>query len=266
MSGARTAAPPRRARPHPAVSERRRRVARDRGRRRRSGALFILGTAAAVVAVYWLLTGPLLAIQGVSISGYERDDRADLARALQDAAEEGTILSPPEVQLRAAARSFPWVGSIVVGRDWPRGLDVRVIEAVPVAAAAAPPASPVLVTGEGRVLGPVTPGAGVGWLRLAEAPPPPGATLPAADRAALEFLSAADPDAARRVRALRLDRSGALMGRVAGGPELRLGTPERLAAKATAFGLVLSRLSAEDEAAATYLDLSVPEWPALGSE
>jgi cell division septal protein FtsQ len=228
--------------------------------------MFVVVTAAAAVGLYWLLTGPLLAIQNVSLSGYDRDDRTELARALQDASDQGTVLSPPVGPLQAAAHRFPWVASISVARDWPRGLAIHVVEAHPVAAAASREGA-VLVSDQGRVLGPVTAHAGVGWLRLAGSPPPVGESLPdAGARAALEFVAAADPRVGRRVRALRVDRSGSLVGRLTNGPDLRLGAPERLAAKARALGLVLAALPTDEQEAASYIDLTVPENPAVGGD
>ncbi len=254
-----------RSRQHPAVAERRRQVVRARGRRRRSGAMFVVVTAAAVVGLYWLLTGPLLAIQNVSVSGYDRDDRAELARALQDAADQGTVLSPPVGPLQAAAHRFPWVESISVSRDWPRGLAIHVVEAEAVAVAASREGA-VLVSEQGRVLGPVTENAGVGWLRLEGSPPPVGESLPDAPRAALELVAAAGPDVGRRIRALRVDRTGSLVGRLTHGPGLRLGAPERLAAKARALGLLLAALPTDEQEAASYIDLTVPENPAVGGD
>ncbi|HTI32024.1 MAG TPA: hypothetical protein VL422_00005, partial [Miltoncostaea sp.] len=50
-----TGAGPRPRRPtHPALERRRREIARARGRRRRSAALWAMGTAAAVLFLYWL--------------------------------------------------------------------------------------------------------------------------------------------------------------------------------------------------------------------
>jgi hypothetical protein len=54
------------------------------------------------------------------------------------------------------------------------------------------------------------------------------------------------------------------VGRLTGGPDLRLGSGERMAAKAAALALVLADLSVEDEQAAAYIDLSSPERPAAG--
>lgn len=251
-------------RPHPALAERRRAIARQRGRRRRSGALLLLGTAAAAALLYWLATGPLLAVQDVSLRGYDRDDRGELVADLTAAAGKGTILAPAVAEMRAAAATHPWVESIAVARTWPRGLKVEVRQAEPVAVAAVGDRS-VLVAASGRVLAEREGSPGVGWLRLADEPPPPGGTLPGPQRAAVTFIAAAPPEVGSRVRALTAGRDGVLAGRLDGGPDLRLGPPERLEAKATALALVLESLSAAELRDAGYIDLTFPERPALGS-
>jgi cell division protein FtsQ len=249
---------------HPALAERRREIARARGRRRRSAAMLAMGTAAVVLLVYWLATGPLLATSGVSVSGYDRPDRADLVAAITTAAGEGTILAPATGDVAAAADRFPWVASVSISRDWPRGMAVHVTEATPAAVASFGDQA-VLVSAEGRVLGPREGTPGVGWLRLEVAPPPAGADIPDGARPALALIASADPDVGSRIRALRVGADGTWVGRLTGGPELRLGSGERMAAKAAALALVLADLSAEDEAAASYIDLSSPERPAVGA-
>lgn len=263
MSGARPAPGPRRSPAHPALVERRRAIARARGRRRRSGALLLLGTAAAVALVYWLATGPLLAVHDVRMRGYEREDRGELLAALTAAAGEGTILSPAVAEMRRAADAYPWVESIAVARTWPRGLKVEVTQARPLAVAAFGDRS-VLVAAGGRVLADREGAPGLGWMRLAAEPPPAGARLPEGARAALGFLAAADPEVAARVRALTPARDGVVTGRLARGPELRLGPPERLPAKAAALGLVLAELTPAEQRSASYIDLTFPERPAVG--
>jgi hypothetical protein len=248
------------------MRERRRQVARARARRRRTALLVALGAAAGIAVLWWLLTGPVTAVQGVRVAGYDRDDRDDLAAALGAAASGGSMISPPVDDLRAAAARFPWVESISVRRDLPRMLAVVVEQAEPAAVAVPAAGAPVLVTASGRVLGPAAErNPGLGWLRLDAEPPAPGGTLPGESRAAAAFLAAAPPAAASRVRALRREEGGVLVAELRGGPELRLGRPERLEAKAVALGIVLDHLSEEEERAAAYLDLSAPERPALGS-
>lgn len=261
MSGSR--AVPRGGRPHPAVIERRRQIARAKGRRRRAALIAALAAGAAAALLWWLWTGPLLAVSGVSLSGYDRPDAPALKAAISRAASTGTVLSPPVDRIRLAAASFPWVASVSVARDWPRGVSVQVTMARPAAVAAGVNGA-ALVSPAGRVLAPVAGHPALGWLTVPEAVPAPGYAIPDASRAALEFISAARPEVARRVRGLRIDRQGLLVGRLAGGPELRLGQPQRLAAKAASLGLLLAQLSPQDEQGATYIDLSVPERPALG--
>lgn len=250
-------------RPHPALADRRRAISRARGRRRRFVALIALAALAGIAGLYWVATGPLVAVHGVSMGGYERADGDELLRSLSAAAAEGTVLAPPTEAMRAAAAEFAWVDSISVSRRWPRALRVTVVPAVPVAVAAFEDQA-VLVSARGRVLGVKDGTTGLGWLRLEQSPPAEGGTLPEGARAALAFVAAADPVVAARVRGLRVVRGGSVVGRVTAGPELRLGAPVRLSAKARALGLLLANLSPEEEAGASYIDLSVPERPALG--
>ena len=254
-------APP--ARTHPALAERRRAVARARGRRRRSLAVVALGALAAVAALYWMATGPLVAVHGVSVTGYDRPDRAELVKALTAAAGEGTVLRPATGDMERAASAFPWVRSISVARSWPRALSVHVVPAR-AAAVAAFEDQAVLVSAAGRVLGVKDGAAGVGWLRLGAPPPAVGERLPADALAPLQFIADAPPGVGARVRLLRLTSQGLVAGRLLHGPELRLGAPERMQAKAEALGLLLDSLSPEEESTASYIDLSVPENPALG--
>ena len=71
MSGGRAAAAGGR-RPHPAVVARRRRIARARGRQRRSLVLIGLAALAALALLWWLAQGPLLAVGHVRVRGYDR--------------------------------------------------------------------------------------------------------------------------------------------------------------------------------------------------
>lgn len=249
---------------HPALRERRRQVARDVGRRRRLRAVWLMGAIVAGLIGYWLYTGPVLSVHGVSMRGYDRDDRTELAAALTAAGERGSILSPPVEQMRTAAARFPWVERIHVARRWPRGLAVDVVQARPVAVGYAGEGDPVLLTGTGRVLEVVTGGTGLGWLRLSTRAPAPGGQIGEADAATLEFMAALAPDLAAQVRDLAPTADGLVMARLETGAELRLGAPERLSAKAVALGLVIGALTPEELAAATYIDLTVPEHPAVG--
>jgi cell division protein FtsQ len=261
--GARPRRPPR-PRAHPALAERRRAIARARGRRRRAALTLAAATLLAIGALYWLATGPVLAVHGVSVSGYDRPDQADLVSALTAAAGDGTIIVPSTGEMQVAARRFPWVASISVSRSWPRGLSVRVTQATP-AAVASDGTTSVLVAQDGRVLGPLAGKPGVGWVRLASPPPSPGQLLPEPALPAVAFIGAAAPSIAKQVRQLSVDSGGRLEGRLADGVELRLGTPDRLVAKARALALVLASARHDGTLAnASYIDLTVPVRPAVG--
>ncbi len=263
MSGS-APAPGQPARPHPAVADRRRSVVRARGRKRRAAMLWSLGIAAGLVLLYWLATGPLLAVHDVNVTGYERGDSAQLVAALESAAGDGTIVVPATGEMRAAAGRFPWVESISVSRTWPRGLRVVVSEATPVAIASFGGAA-VLVSSSGRVLGPAEAGTRLGTVRLGAQAPAAGRTLPEDETAMLGFLDASRPAVASTVRDLHVDRAGQVSAHLMDGPELRLGAPVRMVAKARALALMLKAVPAKQRGTGMYIDLSVPENPALGS-
>lgn len=210
---------------HPAMRDRRRRVARDIGRRRRVRATWLLGVLAAALVGYWLYTGPVLSVNGVTVRGYDRDDRVELAAALSAAAKRGTVLSPPAAGLRTAANRFPWVEDITVARDWPRGLTVDVIQARAVAVGYAGQGDPVLLTRDGRVLEAVTSSTGLGWMRLASVPPAPGGHIGEGEAAVLKFLDALPDDVALQVRDLTLTTEGTVTAHWTRDPSCAWGGP-----------------------------------------
>ena len=216
---------PRAAASTPRVAERRRQVVRDRGRRRRSGAMFVVVTAAAVLGLYWLLTGPLLAIQNVAVTRLrpERPRRAGRARCRTPRARgrcsrrRSAPSRPRRTGSRGSPRSrWPATGPAASRSTWWRRGPV---------AAAASRAGAVLVSEQGRVLGPVTANAGRGlaagdrdarrpWGSAcrtpARAPPWPSWPRPARRWAGASASCASTAPA----------RSS---GRLTNGPELRLG-------------------------------------------
>ncbi|MGD9696856.1 MAG: cell division protein FtsQ/DivIB [Thermoleophilia bacterium] len=264
MSGARTTpAGGGRGRAHPAVMARRRQISRERGARRRGGLILLLCIAAAVCGAYWIATGPPTAIQGVTVEGYDRPDRDLFLKAMGVTAAQGTIVSPPSMDIQRVAHRFPWVDRITISRDWPRDLKIAVVLARPAAVVSGTNGA-MLVTADGRVLGPAPGNAVLGALRIAGPVPDPGATLDDDARALVAFIATAKPKVAVRIRYLGVDATGEVSARLLNGPQLRLGLPERMPAKAIVLGLMLNKLTAEEQAQATYIDLSDPEHPAAG--
>ena len=252
-------------RPHPEIDRRRREVARDRGRRRRMVVLGAIGAAVCVLAGYWLATGPVLTINGVTLKNYHGPDASQLQSELSSAASDGgSLLSPPVDTMTAVAQRFPGVEAISVSRDWPLGLTVTVIPADPFAIVAAPGERSVVVSPHGLVMGPVPHHTARPSIVLTEPIPAFGHPLPDWAMQVLGFLAIVHAQTRPRVQGLTYVQ-GQLTGHLIKGPVLILGTLARLPEKAAALNAVLGRVSATALSRATYLDVTVPERPALGT-
>lgn len=260
-----TAPPTRRGGPgaHPAIAKRRTRVRRVKRAR-------VVGVAAGVAAGVglgvFLAVGPVLTVTGVGVTDYPGPNSAPLRAAVAEAASRGgSLLSAPVGDIRRAALTDPWVADVVVHRDWPTGLSVEVIPSHPVAVGVTRGGGTMLLSADGRSMGP----AKVATSQLARvrvpvaAPLPLGAPVPASARAPIAFVAALDPQLAARITDIR-QTHGLVIARLRGGPELRAGTPGDMAAKAAAVMAVLDQVSDAEQASARYLDVSVPDHPALG--
>jgi cell division septal protein FtsQ len=239
-------------------------IARDRGRRRRTALLATLAGAAALAGGWWIVTGPPARIHGVSVTGYRGPDRALLEAWVRAIARDGTVTSPPTGEIRAALARFPWVERVDVSRVFPRAIRVDVTQAKAVAVAVPDRGPRMLLSPEGRVLGPAPSRAHLARIRVSGTAPPAGARL--ADpqsRVGLELAAALGPALSARLRAVRV-RAGALAAHLAAGPDLRLGPPDDIERKARAIVAVLDRLTPEERRSAAYIDVSVPDQPAAG--
>lgn len=246
-----------------ALIDRRRAVRFARHRRRRTMLLGGVAATATILGAWWLGTGPLLSLTAVNISGYQQADQAVVARTVQIAARNGTMLKLPTVAVREALDPYPWVEDVHLSHNWLRSADVTIVQATPVAVALTADGRRILVSSSGRALGvdargrelPVyrVPSLRVGaWLRGS------------VERAPFVVLTSMSASAARRVRDLRLQH-GVLVGRLSHGTELKLGPPTELWAKSRALEAVLNSPKIADQlAAATYLDVSAPKQPTLG--
>jgi cell division septal protein FtsQ len=251
--------------PHPALAERRRRVARDRGRRRRYIFLAAAGVAACVLAGYWLATGPVLTINSVSVTGYRGPDGPQLDSALTAAAgQPGSLISPPVETMTAVAQRFPGVETIHVSRAWPLGLDVSVVPATAFAIVAAPGQTPVVITHRGLVLAPAPKRLVRPSIVLSDPIPAFGQPVPEWAMEAIGFLELVRPGTRVRIQDLTYANTE-LRGTMTNGPVLILGTLDRLPDKAVALNTLLSRVSPQVMSHATYIDLSVPDRPAVGT-
>ncbi len=245
------------------LMDRRRAVVIARHRRRRTALLGVVAGSAIVAGVWWLGSGPLLSLTTVEISGYRQPDQAEVVRAVQIASHNGTMLKLPTVAVRQALAQYPWVQDVAVHHTWPRGMDVKIIQATPAAVALTTDGRRLVVANSGRVLGVDTEARGLPTYRVPTLQV--GAWLRGpAQRAPFEVVTAMSPAIGRRVRDLRFAR-GVIVGRLAGGPDLVLGPPRQLWAKGRAIEAVLtSPVIAKKLARAGYLDVSAPQQPMLG--
>lgn len=96
------------------------------------------GTAlgvAVVLGAIWLVRLALdQPIQTVSLAGrFQRVSPLEVEKAVRAASRGQGLVAVDLHAVAAAVRKIPWVDTVSVGRSWPRGLAVHVIEQVPVA-------------------------------------------------------------------------------------------------------------------------------------
>ncbi len=91
-------------------------------------ALGLSGLAGLLLLSSWALNQP---ITTVSVAGrFERVAPLDVERAVKQSAAGRGLVSVDLAKVRAAVRTLPWVDTVSVQRDWPRGLAVTIGEQV----------------------------------------------------------------------------------------------------------------------------------------
>ncbi len=221
-------------------------------------------TLAALLLVLWIVSGPLLGISNVTVTGYTGQDRAAVQTSAELVAGTGSMVRLPVGDMRRALTRFPGVLDVHVQRDWPRSITVDVTMGDPVAILAVESGGRYLLSPTGQVMGTAGATTGLPVIRVRLAPPGGTLTDPG-QRAALLFVGWLQPEVAGRLRNLRFER-GRLFADLANGLELRIGAPTRLAEKAQALAAVLSQADPAALVAAAYLDISNPARPMLGAE
>ena len=94
-------------------------------------ALGVTVVLAAIGVVRMALDQP---IETVSLAGrFQRVSPLDVEKAVRAASRGQGLVGVDLHAVAATVRRIPWVDSVSVGRSWPRGLSVHVIEQVPVA-------------------------------------------------------------------------------------------------------------------------------------
>ncbi|HLI42933.1 MAG TPA: FtsQ-type POTRA domain-containing protein [Acidimicrobiales bacterium] len=243
----------------PRIHERRVRVAREKGRRRRRWLLAGLTALAAGGGALALVHSSLLGARHVEISG---QPHAPYATVVRVAGLEG---APPLVDLSAqviAARveSLPWVKTARVSLSWPSTVRIAVTDRTPVAAIPLPGGGYAVADATGRVLEdtaarPLT----LPLVMAGGAVPAPGGRLdgPSAELARVAALT---PEAMVAEISSIAWGSGGIVVRLAGGRTAVLGDDSALGDKFVALYTVLEKANLSG---IVTIDLRVPSAPVL---
>ena len=94
-------------------------------------ALVLVLVTGATVALRTVLNQP---IRSISVAGrFQRVSALDIEKAVREVSRDQGLLGINLQHVVQAVRAMGWVDSVTVGRRWPNGLAVHVIEQVPVA-------------------------------------------------------------------------------------------------------------------------------------
>jgi cell division protein FtsQ len=223
-------------------------------------ALVITTIAGALAITYfaWFRDSSLVAVQTVKVEGVTSSDRGRIVKALTQAARQMTTLHVQTDRLVSSVRGSPSVESLSADPSFPHRLTIHVTERRPVLVAIQGNRR-VPVAADGSVLRGIRVGAGLPGLKVD--------SLPAAGRLAGEALAEAltigAAPAPLRPLIDTTSRSSDYGVTVAmrGGIGLRFGSASDLDAKWAAVAAILAD---PQVTALTYIDVRVPERPAVG--
>jgi cell division septal protein FtsQ len=241
----------------PRIQARRDAVWHAHQRRRRRWRTAILATLV-VVATGWTLTRTaLLDVDRIDVTGAERTSVEDLL-AVAGVSPGDQLLEIDDGAIRDRLTSLPWVAAADVDVAWRGDVTIHVEERRPVAMVSDAEGRPVLVDGEGRVLGPavapdvrLVPVDGV----VAGAP---GEVLPEPADDALAVVQALTPSLRSRVELVTVEPSGRMQLTVRPQGQVRFCGVDQLDAKIAAMRTVFAQV---DDRGLRTLDVCVPEQP-----
>lgn len=241
----------------PRMRERRVAVSRARGRRRLRWTIGLLVVAALAAAAWAVTHSALLDVERVRVTGTQQATPAQVRLAA--GVEPGdAILFVDTGAIARKVERVPWVDKARVERSLGGEVDIHVTERRPAAWARRAPDRVALVDAHGRVL-------------TDAAEPPPNLpeiaglpTVPDAGRgvepAVADVLEKLPPALGLRTTRVTVQNDQVTLT-LRDGPEVRLGSPRRVVAKARAAIAVLSSTAA---APPRYIDVRVPDAPVAG--
>jgi cell division protein FtsQ len=237
-----------------ASASRNARTGLSRYRRRRLlalGLLVVLLLAAAVVGGRSvLLHAARFRVSQIAVTGATQVDPS-LIRAASGIQLGGPLLAVRADEVRQRLTAIPLLATVEVARDWPGTVQLTVTERTPVALASSA-TGPALVDSTGLPY------------QLA---PKPAPRLPrlAADRVApddpateagLAVLAALSPEVRDKLQVVEADGPGEVTLRLAGGKQVRWGSPDASARKAAVLAVLLTQPG-------TVYDVTAPDLPTI---
>lgn len=252
-------APPRPRPPAKPPRDGRRRLTVPPSRRR------LLAGAVALIALLagawlWLRDSSLVAVRHVSVSVQSGPEAQRIRSSLLAAARTMTTLDVRMGELRTAVAPYPVVKDLRVSPQFPHGMQIRVVEQVPVAQLSARGRPVALVASDGTIL---HDGAPAGTLPvIAVAAPPGGSRVSDHDAlSAAALLGAAPYELLARVAQVSTVASHGLVAQLRAGPSIYFGDNTTPRAKWLA---ALAVLADSGSAGAGYVDVTDPGRPAAG--
>jgi cell division protein FtsQ len=209
----------------------------------------------------WFRDSSLVAIKQVRVTGLSGPNVPQIRRDLTSAAKLMTTLDLDVSRLDGAVSQFPDVRSLQVSTSFPHGVEIRVVEQVPVATIEAGGGATVVDT-EGALLAhpPSLPGP-LPTIPLRTAPDG-GLVTAAGARAAIAALAAAPYSLITHIANATSTTAHGVIVQLRNGPQIYFGSTAELPAKWAAALAVLDQSSA---AGAAYIDVSDPRRPAAGA-
>jgi cell division protein FtsQ len=207
----------------------------------------------------WVRQSPFVAVQRVHVSGVSGPEASAIDTALVAAARQMSTLDVHAGALRAATAAFPVVREVTAVPRFPHGLDVHVVEQLPVAALVVGGAR-TAVAADGVVLGPSLLSSSLPTISSSYQPPT-GKRLHATSLlAALTVMGAAPAPLARLAERVFTGPKGLTVA-MRSGLLVYFGEDSRPHAKWLSLARVLADSSS---AGAAYVDVRLPGHPAAG--
>lgn len=176
---------------------------------------------------------------------------ADQVRAATGIPAGTPLLAVDLAEVRRRVATLPEVASAHAVRKWPGTVSLTVTERTPVALASSP-SGPRLVDGTGMAYLPAPPGA-PGLPRLAAARVAPGDP---ATEAGLAVLASLTPSVREKLRVVEAAGPAAVTLRLAGGQQVRWGSPDSSARKAAVLSVLMTQHG-------SVYDVSAPDLPTI---